>query len=815
MTTLNLTRDWQLVKAEAGQFASPAEVDWSDSLTAEVPGTVASALSSTATNCDDIDAWDWWYSTRFGRPEAGDDLWIDFEGLATFADIWLNGEKLESSDNMFRRYLLNVRSDSRKDNHLVIAFRSVSHQLSLRRPRPRWKTQLVDNQQLRWIRTSLLGRIPGWTPPTPAIGPWRPIRVYDGASLVVARDLSWTSVTDGKAQLNIDLSLVGGDPERDTELEVGVLDRTFTLPIEWRDGIGTTRAQLELDSVPLWRPHTQGPVERVALSFRRPGQADALSERMICFREVRADRADDGFKLRVNGTSVFCRGGCWTVSDITSFNGDKDRMRATLQAAADAGLNMVRVGGTMTYESDAFYDICDELGILVWQDFMFASMDYPADDSDFLDSVKQEITEQVSRLRSFGCVAVFCGSSETEQQAAMFGKDRETWEHPLFREHIPAWLKSMEVTQPYVPSSPCDGPLPMHNAVGISHYFGVGAYLQDFTDLDRSRVRFASECLAFANVPAERTLMESFNSATPGVHTPAWKSGVPRDSGTGWDFEDVRDHYLAKLFAVDPATLRYENNARYLYLSSVVSGEVMARSYDHWRTGGRCSGAIVWFLNDILPGAGWGLIDSEARAKPALEIVRESWQPVALALRDRGMDGMSVVIRNSEKPLFSGRLRVCLYADSRRTVGEAERQISLAVGDSLEVSIDELLGGFSDHLHRHRFGPRRQDTISVRLYDDDGQLVLSRQRGLIDAPLLAADCTVTVSEGSAEDQLVIKSDRALRRVRLSSPGFAFDANYFDLLPDEERVIPVRRLPGGATRGTVVAVNWLGESYFRV
>ncbi|NNE34226.1 MAG: glycoside hydrolase family 2 protein, partial [Rhodothermales bacterium] len=600
----------------------------------------------------------------------------------------------------------------------------------------------------------------------------------------------------------------------DVQLVVAILGRRFELPIDWQDGVGYVRTHLELEEVPLWNPRTHGPAERVKLSVHRLNDAELLAERMVCFREILADRTNGGFELAVNNTPIFCRGACWTIGDIENFGGSAERLRSILTTAAKAGLNMIRVGGTMSYESDDFYSLCDELGILVWQDFMFASMDYPADDADFLNNVRQEVEQQAARLRKFGSVAVFCGSSETEQQAAMFGKDRDTWQHPLFREKIPAWLDAMDVTQPYVPSSPCEGTLPMHNAVGISHYFGVGAYLQGHDDLERSRVRFASECLAFANVPSERTLKERFGVLAPAIHTPAWKTGVPRDSGTGWDFEDVRDHYLRELYNLDPNVLRYENNARYLYLSSVVSGEVMARTYDYWRTDGRCCGALVWFLNDIQQGAGWGLIDSDARAKPALDIVQESWKPIAIALRDRGMDGMSVAIHNAERETFAGQLRVCLYADSRRLVSDAAVPIRLSEGERLEIAIDEILGSFSDHLHRHRFGPQRQDTISVRLLDDDGELMHSRQRALSEIPLLAGDCTVNVTASETGDALIVTSDRALRRVRLSSPNTEFKKNYFDLLPGEKRRIEVQRRSEGAARGTVSAVNWLGESYFR-
>src|SRR5205085_4140347 len=131
--------------------------------------------------------------------------------------------------------------------------------------------------------------------------------------------------------------------------------------------------------------------------------------------------------LKLNGVSVFCRGACWTCNDIVTLIGTEASLTHDLLLARAAGINMLRVGGTMVYESDRFYQLCDELGIMVWQDFMFANMDYPVDDTGFAANIAAEAKYQLGRLSRHPSVAMYCGSSEIEQQAAMLGMPREFW----------------------------------------------------------------------------------------------------------------------------------------------------------------------------------------------------------------------------------------------------------------------------------------------------------------------------------------------------------------------------------------------------
>ncbi|HKD76964.1 MAG TPA: hypothetical protein VKB76_15770, partial [Ktedonobacterales bacterium] len=313
-------------------------------------------------------------------------------------------------------------------------------------------------------------------------------------------------------------------------------------------------------SAALWWPHTHGNPQLYRVTLRVGETQYDLGT--TGFRTITTDHGTEGrdFGLRINGEAVFCRGACWTTPDVVALPCDADSYRPWLESMRDAGLNMVRVGGTMVYEADEFYSLCDELGMLVWQDAMLANFDYPSS-AEFRASLGAELEHLLDRTQLNPSLAVFCGGSEVLQQAAMFGLSQDRIDDSLYRSVIPELVQRKQPDLVYVANSPSGGELPFQIDTGVAHYYGVGAYLRPLADARAANVRFASECLALANVPCERTVQEMRIGA---IVEPRWKRSVPRDPGAGWDFDDVRDHYLATLFRVDPLHLRYADFPGYL-----------------------------------------------------------------------------------------------------------------------------------------------------------------------------------------------------------------------------------------------------------
>jgi beta-mannosidase len=771
-------------------------------LPAPVPGTVAEALQAGGrwdfSRPADLDADDWWYCTAFTAPDfpAGHPCYLCFDGLATLAEVWLNGQRLLTTDNMFRAYRVDVGPYLRPQNELVLGFRSLSEDLKKKRARPRWKTNLVNHQQLRWYRTSLLGRIPGWSPPAPALGPWRAVRLDTRPfALTDLRLLSRVEGDDGSVTLQARVH--GSAPLGRVVLQAGGREAAAEVRA---DGDGwLLRAALRVPDAPLWWPHTHGcqPLSECALRLQVGQGWYTVPCGRIGFRELRVEQ-DDGFAVHVNGTPVYCRGACWTVSDVLTPGGTGETVARDLCLARDAGANMLRVGGTMVYESDEFYRLCDELGILVWQDFLFANMDYPVEDAAFAANSEAEAREQLGRLASHPCLAVLCGNSEVEQQAAMLGVPRDAWRNRWFGERLPELCAEYSPGVAYVPSTPSGGALPFHVREGVAHYYGVGAYLRSPRDLRQDDVKFSPECLAFANVPEPETVNAIMGGAAPAVHHPRWKERVPRDTGAGWDFDDVRDFYLEHFFGVDPVRLRSSDMARYLQLSRVVPGEMMAQVFAEWRgVHTRNRGGLVWFFKDLWPGPGWGIVDSFGLPKAVYYYLRRSWQPRQITLTDEGLDGLHLHVTNEAAEPLHGFVELLLLKDEHIVVARREVPCRVPPRARQTFDADAVLDGFYDLTHSYRFGPPKHDLAIATLFDDQHRVlseafyfVRPREPSYLPAVQLEVEAEAA-SEGCY--QVALHCDHFLQSVSFDTKGFRPEDNYFHLPPSRRKVVPFRAL----------------------
>ncbi len=468
---------------------------------------------------------------------------------------------------------------------------------------------------------------------------------------------------------------------------------------------------------------------------------------------------------------------------------------------------MIRVGGTMVYETDAFYDMCDELGLLVWQDAMLANFDYP-DTEMFRSSLIAELQSFLHRTQLNASLAVFCGGSEVMQQAAMFGVPKEQIDDNLYRSVLPEVVRLLRPDLPYVANSPSGGELAFVPNAGVSHYYGVGAYCRPLADARRAGVRFASECLALANVPNERTVEELGISSTT---DPRWKRAVPRDSGASWDFEDIRDHYLATLFRVDPLRLRYADMARYLELSRAVSCVMIEETFSEWRrVGSTCQGALVWQWQDVVPGAGWGLLDSHGRRKPAWYALRRACRTRQIILTDEGLNGLAVHIVNEHSEPLCAKLRLTCLSDSHVAVREAERVVEVAARSAICLSSAELLAAFFDITQAYRFGPPAHNVTIASLHDSSsGELIADACHFPdISAPQprdigLEAD-VVRDADGWA---LILVAKSFAQFLHVDDEAFGAAENWFHLAPRQERRVAL--MANGKTalpRGEIRALN---------
>lgn len=809
-----LDHGWDLISTPAGACAGPADLPAAPGLPARAPGTVAAALREAGLWSLDaptpLHDRDHWYRRRL---DAVGRRLLRFEGLATFAEVRLDGREILRGESQF--LAREVEVDLVGGEELTIVFRSLAAALEAVKPkRARWRSTLVPDQRLRAVRTTLLGHMPGWCPPVDVVGPVRPVLMIDPAARPFA-DVRLRADFDGiDGHLDVVLDPAPGKP-----LDGAVVRCAGCAARVGIDAEGRAVARLHLAGVEPWWPATHGTPALHAVTLDLPGETIPLGR--VGFRRIAIDRgADgDGFGLLVNDVPVFARGVVWTPSDVVGLTSDRASLSADLARLAAAGLNMVRVAGIGAYESLDFHDLCDELGLLVWQDLMFANFDYPAADPAFVDLCRREAEEVLGRLAASPSLAVVCGGSEVTQQAAMMGLPPEKWGNALFDEILPEVARRLVPEVPWLRSTPDGGAMPFRVDVGVGHYWGVGAYRRPLDDARRANVRFAAECLAFAHVPDAVELEKALPVAP--VHTPRWKERVPRDPGAAWDFEDVRLHYEAEIFRLDPAALRAEDPDRALDVARAATAHVVEETIREFRRpGSPTRGALVLLHRDPRFGAGWGFVDAHGVPKSSFRALARAARPIQVLLCDEGVNGLDVHLLNETVAPVVGRLDLVALCEGARPAVSGSRDVEIPPRGTLSLAATDLFGGFFDTTRAYRFGPPAHDATHARLVGPDGAVLAEAVHFPLGRSLERRPCGLAarVEGGEGAWTLVVAATALAASVSVIDPNFLCEDDGFHLPPGERRLALSPR-PGAAAdarpQGEVRALNAREVARFRV
>lgn len=795
---------WTLARTAPGAWSSPASLDeaaeWIEAI---VPGTLAAALQAAGlwTPDDDVgfDAYDTWYRTRI----TGDgDVVLHLDGLATIADVYVDETCVLRSENMFLGH--RIALELAGSHQLAIAFRSLDAHLATKKGRARWRPRLVRPPALRFARTLLLGHIPGWGPPVHAVGPTRHVAlIAAGAQRILEQRLTARFDRDGDGLIDIVVRFATPTSGWITA-RCGSVD--FVL-VQQENGTFWGRA--EIPDVERWWPHTHGAPALYPVFVTVGDHTFDLGR--VGFRtiEIDHDRDGRGFGLLVNGEPVFCRGACWTSADIVALPFSRDAYLPLLTLAREGGMNMIRIGGTMGYEGDAFYALCDELGLLVWQDFAFSNFDYPASDPIFCASVEAEARHFLSARQANPSLAVLCGASEVAQQAAMLGMPPPLWSNAIFDELLPRVSAELRPDVPYTPHSPWGGAMPFVADEGISHYYGVSAHRRPIEEARRAEVRFSAESLGFANVPDIAPV--ALEPDAPAIVHPNHTERFAHDVAASWAFEGIRNHYTQALYGVDVAALRREDPARFLDMARATSAEVIEATYAEWRRhGSPTRGALVWFFRDLADGAGWGLLDARDAPKAAYWGFKRAAKPVTVLLTDENLNGLKVTLINETPEPRRVALFLACLRDGATTVMRASNELTLAARSTIALAATTLWGGFFDTTYAFRFGEPSHDVTIARLIDAESGDVLT---DAFHFPLGRGHVRIATGLGAQLQRdgtrwlLHLSTARLAQSVAIRCDGFRPSDNWCHVAPDHPRtVVLAPLLEDRVPSGTVRALN---------
>lgn len=754
---------WQVLRTEPGAADHPTGLGdrWDTAALIESPAAVATLDAGT-----DTDDADWWQRATLTVDEPCN---ITFAGLTFPATVFLDGRPVASSESMF----LPVHIDCPAGEHeLAIVFGSLNRWLKSRRPRGRWRSTLVGSPGLRWARTTLLGRAPVYGDIPAPVGIWRPVSVTPSrlrTELTISADARTGAVRvrGNSAGTAVGLTLYAPSAE--------VLSAATVIPHD-----GSFEFHTVVESPELWWPRGYGDQPQYRLTADVDGTV--VADRAFGFRTLTVDDGT-GLQISVNGTPVFCRGVTWVPPDPIRMYADADEIRCQVTAFADAGANMIRVVGGLAYEQEEFWQACADAGVLVWQDAMLATFDPPAEHGEL---ICRELTTVLRAASGNPALVVVSGGSETLQQPEMLGLGPAESAMAVIDSLLPAAVAE-HCDAHYVRSSPAPPPgsadLAIRPDTGVAHWFGVGGYLRPITDVRCAGVTFAAESLAFANPPDAHYIDRHFGSAALAGHHPAWKAGIPRDRGSSWDFEDVRDFYVRQVFGEDPVTVRRTDPARYLQLGRLAIAIAMRECFGYWRRpDSGCTGALVLAGRDTCRGAGWGLLDHDGGAKPALTVLARIWAPVSVVVSDDGLSGVRIDVHNDTPVTRRGDLTL-IATNSVGTAVDTRRTITVAPASSITFHDAELSGSFRDLSHAFRFGPPAADAVQVAVRFEDGvevrDVLVVNPRGGQPASLVSALLT-PLADG--RHRLELTAQVALRHIEVDVPGWTPTDNYFHLAP---------------------------------
>ena len=874
MMDLKLSGNWRLQWFEPGQrppleIASPSFVDDRFWMEARVPGDVHSALVEKRViddpfvghndlKCRWVEDKEWWYRTAFvldEEPDGDETAELRFEGLDTFATVYLNGLEIGSAENMLVEHVFDVTGLlQRGQNVLAVRFDPVRL-----RVKDKEKNYWCGFEKDRiWTRKAAMNFGWDWGPRLVTAGIWKDVslRTWRKARLfsvfprtvsaseeraVVAVDAEVLRRMDGGGPLEVDVRLTGDGRTFTVKAVLAAAGRSASSggPQDVGAGSGQTGAGtghagggtgdagigdagagfgrtlqtcsvvLEVDRPRLWWTHDVGEPFLYRLDVTLKDADGGVLDRqthLVGIRELvletKHESGENLFCFRLNGVRLFAKGANWIP--VHSFIGAAEdaRYEKLLRLARDAGMNMLRVWGGGIYEKDVFYRECDRLGILVWQDFMFANALYPDYNRNFMDNVRDEVAKAIRRLRKHACLALWCGNNEIdwlyEKELAAGRANAPLYGKRIWHELIPSMLRQLDPIRHYQPSSPWGGN--DHNSMEAGNHHNWQVWhgnveprkfgeplVQDISVEGVSFKNYKKDTSRFSN---EFGMHASANRHTLAKYIPEgefrWQSGEMARRN-----KDI--HHEKGLLLMEGCTGVPRDLDQYIRYSMLTQAEGLKYGVEHFRRRKPfTSGALIWQLNDCWPGTSWSLIDYELLPKASYYYARTFFAPVAATIDHDPGKPAAVWLVNDRREAVEDELLLEVKTFEGKTLRTEAMRIAAGPGEARRVAVfaeEDLLNG------------GRPESAVVRLRSRGGLFPdnVYYLRDFKDLALPKARLSVRRDAGGSA--ITVATDNLARFVMLDIPQgeVACSDNFFDLLPGESRTIELRHLSGEPIR----------------
>jgi len=737
-----------------------------------------------------VEDMEWWYRREFEVTEEileKETIEILFEGIDTFASIWINGEKIGETNNMFTPWRFSIKEALKEGNNIIAVqikpAKKIAEDLEEKYMGRYGILRSAFHSARPYVRKAQYSFGWDWGPRLPTAGIWRSVKIiaYDKARLGYIAALP-LKVEESEAKIRLTAEIYASEKvEAEVRFRIeGYGEKIEKLiRIEAEKGKNDVDCEIRVSKPKLWWPRGYGPQNLYELSAELYVE-DQLQDRKEVKTGIRSielmqrpDEEGKTFIFKINGKQVFCKGANWIPADSFLPRVSKQRYHKLLELAAEAGMNMLRVWGGGIYEDEIFYDICDELGIMIWQDFMYACAEYPEEEW-FLKESEREAEEVVRRLRRHPCIVLWCGNNENQWIHRIAWRDRERLLGlPIYDEILPKVCGKLDPTRPYWPSSPYGGEDPNSPSEGDRHNWEVWSRWVDYPAYLRDKGRFISE-FGWQAPPTLKLLKEYLEPEDLHPQSKAMEAHNKQEEGQERLYRFLAAHY--------PVPEEIKKFTLYCQLNQ---GEALKTAIEHWRTRMfKTSGCLIWQLEDCWPVTSWSLIDYGLNPKASYYFVKRAFQQIISPIIMKDGKVYIYVVNETDEELRAN-LRFSITDFHGETCYSEIASVSASPYTSklaIERSLDKL--------------PLSSDRVLSVILEKDGEILC------LDAEAVQEPKHLKLPEPHVKIE-ILRLDKAKFKVLLSSDIYAkavwlrldgvnarFEDNFFDLLPRKLKTIEV-------------------------
>ncbi len=731
---------------------------------------------------------------------ACDAIELEFQGLDTLATIRINGRIIAQTNNMHRTYRFQVKDYLRQGtNHIVVEFKSPTQFIAKEQMKdPLWgiETTMDGYEHLRKGH-HMFGW--DWGPQLPDMGIWRDVTLY-GMTNGKIEDFYVVQMHE-KDKVELKVQIAAQALLENMKVNVEVLDAenttvasTLVTPIE---GFNTIEAFLVIDQPNLWWPNGYGTpyLYRLSITLLNGEEMVDKIEKRIGLRTITMHRETDTwgetFDFKINGVRIFAMGADYIPEDALITRPDQGSTRQLIKHCAKANYNCLRVWGGGIYPNDLFYDLCDEYGLIVWQDFMFACGVYRLTKA-FRQNITAEFIDNIKRIRHHACLGLWCGNNEMEWAFV-------EWDLPkderlrvdyllMYEKLIPEVLDEYDPQTFYWPASPSSGggfDSPNDDNKGDVHYWSVFHGNEHYKKFREHYFRFASE-YGMQAFPDMKTVKSYAPIEQRNVLSPIMENHNKCIKPYNGNIKILMNMAFEFLLPKETEDI--------VYISQIFQGETIKCAVEHFRRNrGRCMGSTYWQVNDNYPVASWASIDYYGRWKALHYYAKRFYAPVLLSACEEGTMG-HVHLSNEQRTEFSGKAKWQLRHIEDGVLESGTLLVSvepLKTKSILDVSIDKYVKAYGDE---------RSIYLSYQLYDNDGNQ-LSSETLLFTYHKYFKFQTVTIDVGVIIEKnkyfITLTSNQLAKSVGIhfKNDDILLSNNYFDILPGESVRVEVEEILG--------------------